>query len=333
MRSHLRGRWQMGQLDGLEQTFYNACVGRVQYIEATCKSALNRVQGMPFKWSLNPYRGCVHACHYCYARASHTYYDMNADEDFETKIVVKVNFPEVLRQELRRPSWARELVALGTVTDCYQPAEGRYRITRRVLEALLERRNPMSMVTKSPMVLRDRDVLARLAHAAPVRIAFTITTVDQKLWRAMEPGTANPLKRLRVMRLLNEAGVASGVILAPILPGITDSDEGIDSVAAAAAEHGAAFFWANALRLAPYVKEHYLGFLEQSFPDLLPLYQQTYPGTYAPREYVQKLDQRIDSVRQRYGFEAGGMRYRDAGGQPSALRPPRQCGEQLALPI
>src|SRR6266542_1306566 len=130
-----------------------------KYIEITCKSAVNRVQGMPFKWSLNPYRGCVHACHYCYARASHTYYNMNADQDFETKILVKSNFVEVLRRELARPSWKAEQVALGTITDCYQPAEGRFRLTRGALEALLQSRNAIGMVTKSTMVLRDVELL------------------------------------------------------------------------------------------------------------------------------------------------------------------------------
>jgi DNA repair photolyase len=202
-------------------------MARVHYSEVICKTALNRVQGMPFNWSLNPYRGCVHACHYCYARASHSYYGLNGDEDFETRILVKINFPEVLRQELRRPSWTGEQVALGTITDCYQPAEGRFRLTRRVIEALLERHNPMGMVTKSPMILRDIHLLAKLAQVAKVRISFTITTVDLDLWRTLEPGTASPLKRLYAIRQLNDAGVPAGILLAPVLPGITDSVESI----------------------------------------------------------------------------------------------------------
>ena len=198
-------------------------MARVQYIEVQCKSALNRVRGMPFKWSLNTYRGCAHACHYCYARASHTYYGLNAGEDFETKIYVKVNVADVLRRELARPSWLGEQVALGTITDCYQPAEGRFRVTRGVLEALLERRNPISMVTKSTLVLRDLDLLAELARVAHVRVYFTVTTMDPALWRVVEPGTPPPWKRLHVMRLLLQAGVPAGVLMAPILPGLTDS--------------------------------------------------------------------------------------------------------------
>jgi DNA repair photolyase len=310
--------------------------GRVQYTEIRCKTALNRVQGMPFNWSLNPYRGCAHGCHYCYARASHTYYGMNADDDFETKILVKVNFAEVLREELRRPSWKGEQVALGTVTDCYQPAEGRYRITRQVIEALLAHRNPIGMVTKSPMVLRDRDVLVELAATAKVRICFTITTVDLALWRKLEPGTANPLKRLHVMRLLNEAGVPAGVILAPILPGITDSVESIEAVVAAAAEHRAAFFTSTALRLMPHVKEHYLGFVAASFPALMPRYERAYPRVYAPREYLTKLDERVGRISARYGFDDDAMRKRYASPAAETSDPDMTTsppGAQLVLPL
>ena len=311
-------------------------MARVQYREILCKSALNRVEGMPFRWSLNPYRGCAHACHYCYARASHTFYDMNGDEDFETKILVKVNFAEVLAKELGRRSWIGEQVAMGTVTDCYQPAEGRFRVTRRTLETLLTHRNPMSMVTKSPMILRDLDILAALAKIANVRISFTITTVDTALWRKVEPGTANPFKRLHVMRLLNKAGVPAGVLLAPILPGITDSVESIEAVTAAAREHGAAFLDGTALRLAPVVKEHYLGFIGGSFPHLLPRYELAYPGTYAPRVYTDKLQARLDRIRDRYGFKDGYMRMHRvplSAETASAATARAWGGGQLALPL
>lgn len=295
-----------------EHSFYSAIMGRVQYTEILCKTALNRVQGMPFKWSLNPYRGCSHGCHYCYARASHTYYGLNADEDFETRIMVKTNFPEVLRRELHRPSWKGESVALGTATDCYQPAEGRFRITRRTLETLRDARNPMTMVTKSPMVVRDLDVLGELARYVDVQVYFTITTVDQALWRSLEPGTANPFKRLEAMRSLNQVGVAAGVIMAPILPGITDSVASMEAVASASAQHGAVFFAASPLRLAPLVKEHYLGFIGATLPELLPRYQRAYPGAYAPREYLEKLDQRVRAIRARYGLDERSLRGRPA---------------------
>src|SRR5437763_8345800 len=216
-------------------------------------------------------------------------------------IFVKVNVAVVILRELARPSWLGEQVALGTITDCFQPAEGRFRVTRAVLAALLEHRNPISMVTKSTLVLRDRDLLAELARVAHVRIYFTITTMDAALWRAVEPGTPPPWKRLHVMRLLGEAGVPAGVLMAPILPGLTDSVASIEAVVAAASEHGAAFFGTTALRLAPYVKEHYLGFVDATFPDLLPRYQRAYPAANATRDYQTALQARVDRIRARYG--------------------------------
>ncbi len=275
---------------------------RVQYIEKPCASALNRVSGMPFRWSLNPYRGCVHACHYCYARATHAYFGMNADEDFESRIIVKTNMPEVLRRELRKPSWTGERVALGTATDPYQPCEGRYRLTRGLLAALCDYATPVSVVTKSTLVLRDRDLLAELAELPGTRVNFTITTLDAALWRLVEPGTPPPAQRLAVMRRLVDAGVPCGVYLAPVLPGLSDAEDAIAAVAAAAREHGATAFWAGPLRLAPLVKEHYLAFVGERFPALLPRYERAYPGADAPRRYQALLDERIARVRERYGF-------------------------------
>jgi len=307
---------------------------RPRYIEIRCKSAVNRVQGMPFKWSLNPYRGCAHACHYCYARASHTYYDMNADEDFETNIFVKVNIAEVLRRELARPSWAGESVALGTATDCYQPAEGRFRLTRAVLEVCLAQGQPLSLVTKSTLILRDRDLLAALARQVPVRVFFTVTTMDPAVWKAIEPGTPPPLQRLRVMRQLREAGIYAGVLLAPILPGITDSTASLDAVMAAAAEHDAAFLGSGALRLAPLVKEHYLGFVGGSFPDLLPRYQRAYAGAHAPRDYLERLEERVERLRARHSFDDESQRTRTRAlqGQLVPGHTIAQAARQLELP-
>ncbi|HET7601893.1 MAG TPA: radical SAM protein, partial [Gemmatimonadales bacterium] len=191
------------------------------YIDAPCKSALNRVAGMPFRWSLNPYRGCLHGCHYCYARATHAYLGMNADDDFSTRIQVKSNMPEVLRQELRRPSWQRERVALGTATDAYQPCEGRYRLTRRLLAALRDYQTPVSVVTKSTLILRDLDLLVELARLPGTRVNVSITALDPALWKRLEPGTPPPQRRLEVMRRLAAAGVPCGVFMAPVLPGLT----------------------------------------------------------------------------------------------------------------
>jgi DNA repair photolyase len=314
-------------------------MARPHYVEVTCKSALNWVQGMPFKWSLNPYAGCVHACVYCYARSHYALAGHGEPgREFETRILVKTNFAEVLRRELGRPRWTFETVALGTVTDCYQPAEGRFRITRAALEALRDVANPLGMVTKSPLVLRDLDILAPLARVAKVRVFFTITTVDLDLWRRLEPGTANPYKRLEVMRRLNAAGVRAGVLLAPILPGITDSAASLESVAQAAAEHDAAFLGTSTLRLAPVVKEQYLGFVDGQYPDLLPRYERAYVSSNAPQEYQRALDERVERIRTRHGFVADSMRKQEitppAGDTvPPTEAEPRRVGPQLLLPI
>jgi DNA repair photolyase len=282
--------------------FYSESMARATYTEIQCKSAINRVSGMPFNWSLNPYRGCVHACHYCYARATHAYYGMNADEDFETKILVKTNIAEVLQRELARPSWRFEQIAIGTATDAYQPAEGQYRLTRACLDALLAARNPISVVTKSTLILRDQDLLVRLAAVTEVRIYFTITTLDRRLWRLIEPGSPPPEQRLMAMKRLSAAGVPCGVLMAPILPGITDALSHIDQVAAACKAHGARMFHPAPLRLAPLVREHYLAFVEAAFPDLLPDYLRAYTGQNATPAYIERLNGRIHEVRARYDY-------------------------------
>jgi DNA repair photolyase len=308
---------------------------RATYIETPCKSALNRVSGMPFRWSLNPYRGCAHACHYCYARATHAYFGMNADEDFETKIVVKVNMPELLCKELARKSWQRERVALGTATDPYQPCEGRYRVTRGCLEALRDGATPVSIVTKSTLVVRDRDVLVDVAHLPGTRVNFTITTLNAELSRLVEPGTPPPAQRLKVMRQLTEAGIPCGVYLAPVLPGLTDSEEAIAAVAGAAREHGATAFWGGVLRLAPLVKEHYFDFVGHAFPDLLSRYQRAYPGSDAPRDYRDRLDERIIRVRERFGFGDGTEETGRIEGSPAgpSLAVALPVPGQLSLPM
>ena len=315
-------------------------MARVEYIEIACKSALNRVQGMPFAWSLNPYAGCAHACVYCYARAHYALAGHGEPTgDFETRILVKMNFADVLRRELRRPSWRFQMVALGTVTDCYQPAEGRFRITRAALEALRDVANPLGMVTKSPLVLRDLDVLAELARLAKVRVFFTVTTVDLSLWRTLEPGTANPYKRLEVMRRLNDAGVPAGVLLAPILPGITDSVESIEAVARAAADHGAAFFGTSALRLKATVRPGYFDFVNAEFPELLPRYERAYFGSNPPAAYQTALDERVDRVRAAFDFVGDSMRTRRGEDEfervMETAETPRlaRVGPQLTLPL
>jgi DNA repair photolyase len=304
-------------------------VARPEYVETTCKSAINRVQGMPYlQWSLNPYGGCVHKCRFCFAVQYRVVADQGTTQDFGTRLFIKTNFVEVLARELRRPGLQGEHITLGTATDPYQPVEGRYRLTRGALALLRDHGNSISLLTKSPMIVRDVDLLADIARQTSAEVFFSITTVDLDLWHTVEPGTANPFHRLRAMRTLRDAGVTAGVMMAPILPGLTDSVASIDAVAAAARDHNAAYFSATALRLAPHVKEFYLGFVGEEFPELLPRYQRAYPGAYAPPAYRDKLDERILRIRKQYGFESSARRQRTL---PQTVVP--RLGQQLALPL
>ena len=280
---------------------------------------------MPYlKWSLNPYGGCVHRCRFCFAVQYRVVADQGTQQDFGTRLFIKRNFVEVLSRELNRPAMQGEHITMGTATDPYQPVEGRYRLTRGSLELLRDHANPVSLLTKSPMIVRDVDVLSDM----DAEIFFSITTVDLDLWQTVEPGTANPFHRLRAMRTLIQSGVRAGVMMAPILPGLTDSEQSIEAVAAAAREHQAASLSMAPLRLAPHGKDFYLGFIEDQYPELLPRYRRAYPGAYAPPEYRDKLHERVQRIRAAYGF----------GGEPERRRTvtlPRQPrrGPQLLLPI
>src|SRR5262245_29153912 len=274
-----------------------------RYVETEAKSVLNAVQGMGFRWSANPYRGCVHGCHYCFARRYHAYLELGTGDDFSGIILVKVNAPEVLRRELARPSWRHETVAVGTATDPYQPVEGRYRLTRGMLEALADWRTPASVVTKGPMVIRDRDVLAAVRDRAGVSVCVSVTTLDMDIWRRLEPGTAPPRQRLRAVAALAAAGIPAGVLLAPIVPGLTTERANLEAVVRGAAEHGASFVGAGVLHLEPGVREHFDGSLSAELPDLLPLYRRLYPGTRNVRPGVERsLDAVVSDLRQRYGL-------------------------------
>jgi DNA repair photolyase len=187
----------------------------VEFREEPCRSALNRVQGMPFKWSLNPYMGCAHRCTFCYVRGFERRADRPSGEAYGRSVRVKINIAEVLRRELARKSWKREVVAIGAATDPYQPAEGRYQITRGCLQAFAEARSPFSLITRGPMIVRDLDVLRRAAMAAEVDVTFSIPTLDLDVWRRTEPGTAPPRQRLRALRMLIDAGIDTGVGIAP----------------------------------------------------------------------------------------------------------------------
>jgi len=272
-----------------------------RYQEITCRSALNPVKGMPFAWTLNPYRGCTHACHYCFARRYQTQFELGPGDEFSSLIFVKVNFAEVLRRELDKPTWTREQVALGTATDPYQPIEGHYKLTRRSLEALIAARTPVGIVTKGPMIVRDVDLLVELTRVAKCTVCLSVPTVDEETWRALEPGTAHPLQRLRAVRTLREAGVNAGVLMAPVVPGFTTQPDKLEATIKACAEHGAAFMGANVLYLKGGTKDHFMGFLRHSFPEMTESYERLYPGAYAPVEYAASVRALIEMLQERHG--------------------------------
>ena len=278
-------------------------MGKVCYEEIRTASALNRVRGMGFKWSLNPYQGCAHGCHYCFARRYHYLHNLDPDEDFSGIIFAKVNVSEALRSELSRPSWRHEMVAVGTATDPYQPVEGKYRLTRKCLEVFCLKENPICLVTKGTMVVRDQDLLAELSRLAGCTVCFSITTLDGALWRRLEPGTAPPHKRLQAMERLALAGVNAGVLLAPIIPGITDGEANLKEAVKGAAEHGARFLGGNVLYLKEGTKDHFMSFLEREYSRLLETYRSLYPGAFAPRQLKEKLQTRIARLKHTYGLK------------------------------
>jgi DNA repair photolyase len=297
-----------------------------RYQEITCRSALNPVKGMPFNWTLNPYRGCTHACHYCFARRYQTQFELGPDDHFSSVIFVKVNLVDVLRAELDKPSWKREQVAVGTATDPYQPIEGHYKLTRGALEALLAGRTPIGLVTKGPMVVRDADLLAELGRRHGATVYLSVPTVDEEAWRALEPGTAPPLQRLRAVRQLRDAGVHAGVLMAPVVPGFTTQPSKLEATIKAIADHGAAFMGANLMYLKGGTRDHFMGFLAREVPDMLTSYNRLYAGAYASSDYVQAVRGMIEMLQARY--ELRGRRPRND--ESVASEPEEETEEQAA---
>jgi DNA repair photolyase len=288
------------------------------YQEITCRSALNPVKGMPFNWTLNPYRGCTHACHYCFARRYQTQFELGPDDHFSSFILVKINLVEVLTKELDKPSWTREQVAVGTATDPYQPIEGHYKLTRRSLAALLAGRTPIGLVTKGPMVVRDADLLADLGRSAGCTVYMSVPSVDEEAWRALEPGTAHPLQRLRAVRKLRDAGVNAGVLMAPVVPGFTTHPAKLEATIKAIADHGAAFMGANIMYLKGGTKDHFMRFLEREFPSLVVGYNRLYAGAYAKSDYVTGVRAMVSVLQDRYDLR---RRARSAPGQIETAEP------------
>jgi DNA repair photolyase len=276
---------------------------RVEYREEPCKSALNRVKGMMFTWSLNPYMGCVHQCTFCYVRAFELRADRPSDHRYGQSIRVKTNVAGVLRRELARASWERETVAIGAATDPYQPAEGRYRLTRACIEALRDASNPFSVITRGPLIVRDVDVLAAAARRADVSVTFSVPTLDDEIWRRTEPGTAPPRQRLRALKTLVEAGVRTSVGMAPILPGISDRPELLEQVVREAREAGACGVWANLLYLRPGTREHFLECLAEDYPEQLPAYERLYARrAYLKSEETKPVRELVGQLARKHGI-------------------------------
>ncbi len=301
-------RWSNLTLDGEEQRRLPgyrdpAAVRRfeapealdMRFYEVHAKSILNRVperSRMPFRWTINPYRGCSHACSYCFARPTHKYIDFDAGRDFEREIVVKVNAPEVLRVELARPSWRGEHVALGTNTDPYQWVESRYRLMEGIWEALRDAANPCSVLTKSPLLLRDLPLMTQIAERASFSACLSIPTLDEKAWRATEPHTPSPRARMEAVAELNRAGIPTGVLIAPLMPGINDAPHQVEPLLELAAQAGASSIGGVALHLRGEVRTVFMDWLRSQRPDLVPRYEELYRrGAYAPREERARLAQ------------------------------------------
>jgi len=296
----------------------------VTYREVEVKSALNRVKGMPFDWSLNPYTGCAHACTYCFSRAYHARYrERDVGPAFDKNVEVKKNLVGELRKQLRRRPEGS--LAIDTATDPYQPIEGKYQLTRRCLEALVDYPMPTSIVTKGPLVVRDIDVLKKLDEKTELTVYFSVPCVDEEIVRKTDPGTAPPRQRLRALRMLREAGIDAAVLCMPVLPGISDSEESLDAAARAASDAGATAFRHRALKVDVEIQQYYSDFLATEFPVAAPRYVALYQGGVHPsKDYERELDERVRRIRARYEF-------RERPARPE--RPPKPETVQLQLAI
>ena len=317
---------KVGGSEALTEAVRRADAARYQ--EIRCRSALNKVKGMPFEWTLNPYRGCTHGCHYCYARRYQTQFELGSDDDFASIILVKINLVETLRAELDKPSWEGDYVVVGAATDCYQPIEGHYKLTRGSLEALCAHANPTGVITKGPMIVRDKDVLQDITAKADCNVCVSVPCVDEDCWRQLEPGTAHPMQRLRAVRELVDAGIHAGVLMNPIVPGITSKPALIERTVKAIADHGAQFVGCNVMFLEGGTRDHFMRWLQQEYPHLVDGYRQLYARKYTPSPYRKEVSALIGVFKKKYGLV--GERF-SAGNEEKEQK--EKPGENLALPL
>jgi DNA repair photolyase len=311
----------------------------VRFYEVRAKSALNRVpkaSRMPFRWTINPYRGCSHGCCYCFARPTHTYLDFNAGRDFEREIVVKVNAPEVARAELMRPAWKREHVALGTNTDPYQWVESRYKLMPGIWEAMRDSGTPCSVLTKSPLLLRDLDLMKEIHERVGFAANLSIPTLEEKAWRATEPHTPHPRKRIEAVAEINRAGVPCGVLIAPLMPGINDDPKQVEKILELCAEAGAVNIGGICLHLRGEVKDLWMDWVRSNRPDLIPLYERLYArGAYAPKAEQERLSAMVRAgmrvTPSREGSRRGARSEAPIETEPGAVQPPEPQPEQTSL--
>ena len=312
----------MGRLAGFVRTVRTPEFAGVSFHEVHSKSALNKVPGnspMPFRWTVNPYRGCTHGCVYCFARNTHSYLELDTGHDFDTQIVVKINVGEVLRKEVSAPRWQREHVAMGTNTDPYQRAEGRYRLMPDVISALADSGTPFSILTKGTVLARDLPVLATAAESVPVGLGVSLALLDDDLQATLEPGTPSPRARLELIRRIRAAGLPCGVFMAPLLPYLTDTDEQITELVADLAEAGVTGVSGIGLHLRPGAREWFFGWLARTHPDLVEPYERLYSrGANLPVEYRRDLSARLKRIAT--GFGLGPSADQELAGRDNPVR-------------
>jgi len=360
-------RWKLSDDDGgqpmlfAEEDIVDRHVGigeyrGLEFLHVNAKRIINQVPAssqMHFRYTINAYRGCSHACQYCFARPTHEYLGLGMGDDFERKLVVKVNAVERVRAEVHSPKWSGDLIAMGTNTDPYQHAEGKYHLTRGVIEVLGQAQNPFSILTKSTLVLRDLDVLVKAAARTSVRCNISIGTLNEEVWKATEPKTPHPRRRVDAVRRLTDAGITTGVLAAPIIPGWSDDPAALEELTEACLDAGAVSVTPVALHLRPGTKEHFLDFLARAKPELAPVLRKRYKGSYLPpverrrvaapvlralAEYAEKNGEVTEElVRWDSELTADDLTTnnqaadRQASGPPGPAEPPDQTYEQLRL--